>query len=150
MKDSDAKHPTLPVLPCACANLRRASRAVTQLYDRELRGTGLNMPQFTLLQTLALTGTVTQGGFGHVLALDSTTLSRTLRPLQRKGWIRTRLGKDRRERRIELTPEGRAKLERATPSWTRAQRSVVAQIGRERLDALTAALTGIAALARDI
>jgi len=108
------------------------------------------MPQFTLLQTLALMGTVTQGGFGHVLALDSTTLSRTLRPLERKGWIRTRLGKDRRERRIELTTEGRAKLARATPAWARAQRRVLAQIGRERLDGLIAELTAIAALTRDL
>ncbi|HZD40950.1 MAG TPA: hypothetical protein VE131_09530 [Terriglobales bacterium] len=42
----------LPVLPCACANLRRAARAVTRLYDQELRGTGLNVTQLTLLQAL--------------------------------------------------------------------------------------------------
>jgi DNA-binding MarR family transcriptional regulator len=149
-KDSNANQHALPVLPCACANLRRAARALTQFYDRELRGTGLNMPQFTLLQTLALFGTVTQGSLGQILVLDSTTLSRTLRPLEKKSWIRTRMGKDRRERKIELTPLGRAKFKRATSAWNRAQQRVVAQIGQARLDALMSELTTIAELTRDI
>jgi DNA-binding MarR family transcriptional regulator len=110
----------------------------------------LNMPQFTLLQTLALFGTVTQGSLGQILVLDSTTLSRTLRPLEKKSWIRTRMGKDRRERKIELTPLGRAKFKRATSAWNRAQQRVVAQIGQARLDALMSELTAIAELTRDI
>jgi DNA-binding MarR family transcriptional regulator len=147
-KLSNAKEPGPPVLPCACANLRRASRALTQFYDRTLRSAGLNMPQFTLLQTLATTGSVTQGRLGQILVLDSTTLSRTLRPLQRKGWIRTRTGNDRRERRIELTDAGRAQFRRATPAWNRAERRVLAQVGRARLDTLMAELTAIARLSR--
>jgi DNA-binding MarR family transcriptional regulator len=107
------------------------------------------MPQFTLLQTLAEHGIVTQGGLSQILLVDSTTLSRTLRPLERKRWIRTPLGKDRRERRIELTPAGRAKVKGATSAWNRAQRRLVTQIGQERFDALIAELTALAALMRD-
>jgi len=107
------------------------------------------MPQFTLLQVLARVGTVTKGGLGRILVLDGTTLSRTLRSLKKKRWIRTRVGKDARERQIELTATGRAKLERATPAWNRAQHRVIAQIGDERWNALMVELTFIAGITRD-
>ena len=94
-------------LPCACANLRRAMRAVTQLYDGELRGAGLRVTQFTLLQSLAAAGPIRQGHLGDILALDSTTLTRTLRPLLKQGWVRGTHGSDRRVRYLELTPTGR-------------------------------------------
>jgi len=69
--------------------MRRAARAVTQLYDAALRPSGLRITQFTLLQVLATAGApVTQGALGDFLAVDSTTLSRTLRPLERAKWIR--------------------------------------------------------------
>ncbi len=70
---------TLPVLPCACANLRRTARAVTRCTP-ELRATGLEVTQFTLLMTLQVTGETTQGGLGKLLALDTTSLTRMLRP----------------------------------------------------------------------
>src|SRR2546427_12967726 len=90
----------LPALPCACASLRRASRAVTQLYEQALRPSGIRITQFTLLQFLALAGRpITQGTLGQLLALDSTTLSRTLKPLESAGWIRSTAGPDGRERR---------------------------------------------------
>ena len=112
MRSLPKKTAPLRVLPCACANLRRASRAVSQLYAEHLRPTGLTMPQFTLLQALALAGELTQAGLGQILVLDSTTLTRTLRPLEDRGWIRRRAGKDRRERRIVLTRTGRAVFRR--------------------------------------
>jgi DNA-binding MarR family transcriptional regulator len=129
--------------------LARASRALTQLYDRELRRCGLTMPQFTLLQVLARVGTATKGGLSRILVLDGTTLSRTLRPLKKRRWIRTRVSKDRRKRQIELTAAGRARLERATPAWGRAQQRVIAQIGDERWNTLMVELTFIAGVTRD-
>src|SRR5580700_11770970 len=69
----------LPVLPCACANLRRTARAVTRLYNKELRPTGLELTQFTLLMALNITGETTQGDLGKLLALDTTSLTRMLR-----------------------------------------------------------------------
>ena len=130
---------TRPVaLPCACANLRRAARAVTQLYEEELRGTGLRATQFTLLQALGTTGTITQGGLGELLLLDSTTLTRTLRPLVGRGWVRSVPGLDRRERHFQLTAAGRRELDRARPRWELAQqrlRKVLGDTGWERLQA---------------
>ena len=112
---------SLPTLPCACATLRRAARAVTQLYDAALRDAGLRTTQFTILQALSLTGARPQGALGEILALDSTTLTRTLKLLADQGWIGSAPGKDRRERRWELTRAGHQVLDRSLPMWERAQ-----------------------------
>src|SRR5262249_10126218 len=81
-----------PALPCACATLRRATRAVTQLYNTALRETGLEVTQFTFLQFLALAGETAQAGMAHALAIDSTTLTRSIKPLLVSGWIAERSG----------------------------------------------------------
>jgi|SRR5437867_7027929 len=112
---------SLPVLACACASLRRTARAVTQLYEAELQGTGLRIGQFTLLQALEQMGSASQGALGRLLALDATTLSRALPPLERAGWMHAAAGRDRREVRWTLTPAGRRRLASALPAWERAQ-----------------------------
>jgi DNA-binding MarR family transcriptional regulator len=113
---------SLPRLACACASLRRTARVVTLLYETELQGTGLRITQFTLLQALEqMGGAASQGALGRLLALDATTLSRTLPPLERAGWIRAARGTDRREVRWSLTPAGRRRLAGAGPAWERAQ-----------------------------
>jgi DNA-binding MarR family transcriptional regulator len=88
----------LPLLPCACANLRRAARAVTRLYNRELRSERIEITKFTLLMALDQAGEISQGKLGKFLALDSTTLTRILEPLKQRGWIQEREGEDRRFR----------------------------------------------------
>jgi DNA-binding MarR family transcriptional regulator len=119
----------LPHLPCASANLRRAARAVSQLYEEELRGSGLRGTQFSLLQALQIAGPLTQGELGEVLFIDSTTLSRTLRPLVKNGWIAERQGSDKRERVLSLSASGRKKVEQVIPHWQRAQRRFKRAIG---------------------
>src|SRR5262245_1204422 len=136
--------PKLPILPCACANLRRAARAVSQLYDEELRGTGLTIAQFTLLQALDLVGEIAQGSLGRLLVIDSTTLTRTLKPLEREGWIRRRTGEDRREREIVLTSAGRSRFKRAVPAWNRAQDRVRRRVGRRQWAKLMKELSRVA------
>lgn len=122
----------LPALPCACASIRRAARAVTQLYDGELRGTGLGVGQFNLLQALSRAGEVSQGRLGERLSIDSTTLTRTLSHLRRQGWIAVRIGSDRRERLISLTASGRRQLKLSQPRWERAQERLRATLGDRR------------------
>jgi DNA-binding MarR family transcriptional regulator len=112
---------TLPVLPCACANLRRTARAVTRMYNQELLATGLELTQFTLLMALNITGETTQGNLGKLLALDTTTLTRMLRLLTKHGWIGVKAGDDRRQRLLRLTPSGRQKLQQSRPHWESAQ-----------------------------
>src|SRR5271156_4250379 len=115
------KRPTAPVLPCMCASLRRASRAITQLYEQALVPAGLSATQFTILQTLSLAGEVTQGELARILAMDSTTLTRTLAVMSRSGWITKRRGKDRRQWRMRSSAAGKTLFEQALPHWQKAQ-----------------------------
>lgn len=119
----------LAILPCACANLRRAARAVTRLYNQELRTTGLELTQFTLLMASNVAGETTQGNLGKLLALDSTSLTRMLRLLTKRGWIGVKAGDDRRQKLLRLTPSGREKLEHSRPHWERAQRRLQRNLG---------------------
>jgi DNA-binding MarR family transcriptional regulator len=116
-------------LPCACANLRRAARIVTQRYDRQLQPAGIKTTQFTLLQALTRAGSISQGNLGELLGLDSTTLTRTLALLRRKGWIQTKPGQDRRELRLTLTAEGKRKYLSALHYWQLGQRQLRKVLG---------------------
>jgi DNA-binding MarR family transcriptional regulator len=116
-------------LPCACANLRRASRIVTQRYDQQLHPAGIKATQFTLLQALVTAGDISQGKLGELLGLDSTTLTRTMALLRRKGWIQARAGEDRRELRLTLTEKGKRKYQSALPYWQSSQRRLRRALG---------------------
>jgi DNA-binding MarR family transcriptional regulator len=128
--------PLTPSLPCMCASLRRTSRALSQLYEDALRPVGLRATQFTVLQTLSLAGEVTQGELGQILAMDSTTLTRTLTIMGRHGWIAKRRGEDRREWRMRLSKAGEIELKRAVPHWEKAQTQLQRQLGKELSDNL--------------
>jgi DNA-binding MarR family transcriptional regulator len=135
---------TLAVLPCACANLRRTARAVTKMYNHELRDTGLELTQFTLLMALNLTGEVTQGNLGKLLALDTTSLTRMLRLLIKRGWIGVKAGEDRRQRLLRLTPSGQQKLEQSQRDWERAQKRLRQSLGEARWTQMGGLLADIA------
>lgn len=127
---------SLRELPCVCASIRRAARAVTRRYDRELRKGGLRSTQFALLQALDLAGTLTQRRLGSLLSADSTRLTRTLAPLIDAGWVKDERGEDRRERHLRLTHSGQRKYQEALPGWRRAQNQLKKIVGHdwERLE----------------
>jgi len=114
-----------------CGNFRRTARALTQLYDQALRPLGLRATQFTILQFLSLAGEVSQGHLGEMLAMDSTTLTRTLEIMARRGWIAERRGEDRRERWLRLAKAGEAQLNRALPAWEKVQTRLRRQVGEQ-------------------
>ena len=126
----------MPILECMCASFRRASRALTQHYGEALRPLGLTSTQFTILQALSLAGTVSQGRLGEILAMDSTTLTRTLDIMARKDWIEKLQGRDRRERRVGLSKSGLAQLNRALPIWKKVQARLRRKLGAEPWQAL--------------
>jgi DNA-binding MarR family transcriptional regulator len=126
----------LPALPCTCASLRRAARLLTQRYEEALRPVGLRASQFTVLQMLSLVGEANQGEIARVLAMDSTTLTRTLGVMTRSGWLARRHGDDRREWRFRLAPGGQKKLKQALPRWERVQETLRRKLGQSRWDAL--------------
>lgn len=138
----------LPALPCACASLRRAARAVTRAYEAELRDSGLKPTQFTLLWVLDRKGPNTQGALGEILAIESSTLTRTLAPLEEAGWIRAAAGDDARETRWSLTPAGKRKVARTLPAWERAQSALRTRLGAAPWGRLLTDLAAVASAAR--
>jgi DNA-binding MarR family transcriptional regulator len=116
-------------LPCACQNLRRAARILTRIYDQELKKAGIEITQFGLLTALTLTGGATQKRLSGGFAMDSTTLSRTLDRMQKRGWIDAKPGTDKREHIFELTAAGKRQLAKAQPCWNRAESRLRNQLG---------------------
>ncbi|MDQ2775998.1 MAG: MarR family winged helix-turn-helix transcriptional regulator [Acidobacteriota bacterium] len=116
-------------LPCACQSLRRLTRVVTRLYDREVRKAGIEISQFGLLAALATLGEANQKTLSAGFAMDSTTLTRTLALLRKRGWIAVRPGKDRRERVFRLTEAGKRQLAAAKPYWEEAERRLRRTVG---------------------
>jgi len=108
-------------LPCASANLRRAARVVTQFYEEALRPTGIRSTQFTLLQALTRAPGLSQKQLAELLGMDSTTLTRTLALLRKRGWVTSQAGDDRRELRLGLTRAGIREYQRTLPYWQSAQ-----------------------------
>lgn len=131
-------------LPCACANLRRAARAVTRMYNHELRPEALEITQFTLLMALDRIGETSQGKLGEILALDSTTLTRMLKPLVKRGWVHAEEGRDRRLRIFRLTTAGREKLRQSHRGWKRAQERLRIAVGDKTMNELPALLAEVA------
>ncbi len=123
-------------LPCLSASFRRASRVLTQHYETAIRPLGLRGTQFTLLQALSLTGEVSQGKLGEILGIDSTTLTRTLAIMERRGWVASRSGEDRRERLLSLSKAGKAEYKRALPYWEKVQQELRARFGYKRWNEL--------------
>lgn len=122
----------LSQLPCLCAGLRRSARALTQLYEEALRPLGLRATQFTILQVLATTGELSQSRLAGMLALDVTTLTRTLEIMRRHGWIAGRPGEDRRWHFWRLAKPGESLLARALPVWEKQQSRLRRRLGSRR------------------
>jgi DNA-binding MarR family transcriptional regulator len=107
---------------CLCLHVQRAARAVARRYDEALRPLGLTNGQFSLLMALNRPEAPSMGQVSAVLAVDRTTLTASLKPLERRGLVRVTVDEaDRRSRRMALTPAGRATLTAALPLWEQAQ-----------------------------
>ena len=134
---------TLPALPCACANLRRAARAVTRLYNQELLSDGIEITQFTLLMALNQVDEISQGELGELLALDSTSLTRMLKLLKDHGWVQAKEGDDRRFRFFRLTKAGREKFQQCAPHWKHAEGQLRDALGEKKMRELGAVLAEV-------
>jgi DNA-binding MarR family transcriptional regulator len=107
---------------CLCMHVRRAARALARRYDEALRPVGLTNGQFSLLMSLNRPEPATMGDVASLLAMDRTTLTANLKPLQRRGLLTMSADSaDKRKARLALTEAGRDLLVAATPIWRRAQ-----------------------------
>lgn len=122
---------------CYCAILRRATRAVTNLYDAELAPAGLTVAQYALLNGLERLGPCSITRAAEALGLDRTTLGRNLKPLVGGGLIDLAAEqKDRRERLVRVSAKGRQAISRCRRGWLAAQRRIETRLSRERLGLL--------------
>lgn len=126
---------------CLCLHVRKASRAITQVFDLHLASTGLKATQINLLMAVNALKSPTIGALADALATDSTTLTRTLKPLVRDGLLtQSTDSKDRRSKRIALSSEGLSALDLAMPAWQAAQSAVASHLGSAAVQAILPAL----------
>lgn len=135
---------------CVCGSVRRAARAITQLYDAMLRPSGLRITQFGILGAAAAMSPITLTRLANATVTDRTTLTRNLRLLEEQGLIRVDAGGDRREREISITRDGTDALQRAFPLWQKAQAQVISGLGPKRLKTLQGELAAATALLRKV
>lgn len=122
---------------CACNQLRRATRAITQRYDRAMAGSGLKVTQLPILVALGAAGELPISVLADALALDRTTLTRNLGVLEQRGLVSTRAGDDdARVRTVSLTRDGSDVVAGALARWHEMQSTVEQRFGRDRLRAL--------------
>ena len=117
-----------------------------------MRPLGLRATQMTILQVLSRTGEVSQRALGEMLAMDSTSLTRTLAVMSRHGWIAERRGQDRRERWLRLSSAGEKKLRRAEPVWEDVQSRLRHELGKQEWNQLlqmTLRVAGVATMNGD-
>lgn len=132
-----ATPPLIETAQCLCLASRRAARAITRAYDRELRAHGLRATQFSLLAVLSLKGPQAIGDLAETLGADRTTISRNLAPVEARGLIT--IGPhatDARARLARITPTGQALLEAAHASWRKVQTALTEDIGDDTADTL--------------
>src|SRR5665648_701147 len=96
---------------CLCMHVRRAARALARRYDNALRPAGLTNGQFSLMMSLNRPAPPAMGDVAALLAMDRTTLTANLKPLERRGLVEvTADAEDKRSRRLALTQAGRKGL----------------------------------------
>ncbi len=127
-------------MPCYAGSIRQASRIVTQMYDQALKPSGVKITQFGILRLLSVHPGLTTGAMASALAMDSTTLTRTLKIIEENRWIASAPGEDRRERHWKLTRTGEERLEQALPLWKQAQKEFAQLAADVDLDGLTRAV----------
>lgn len=118
---------------CVCANLRKKTRIVTQLYDKILEPTNLKVTQYAMLDNIAKHKAVSVSQLGIILSLDQTTITRNVNLLKKSGYVAiTQDSQDGRTKIISLTAKGIEKLNEAAPIWKELQEKIIHDIGFEQ------------------
>ncbi len=129
---------------CLCLHAQRAARALARHFDEALRPLDLTNGQFSLLMSLNRPEPPSIGNVANFLAMDRTTLTAALKPLERRGLLRVSVDKeDRRSRRLTITAAGRALLAKAFPIWKQNHAGIERPIGKAGADALRTSLRAL-------
>jgi len=135
---------------CASFNFRRTARAVTRLYDMALEESGIRSTQFAILVGIAKNQPVSIGALAAVLVIDSTTLTRSLRLLEKEGLVAISNRAAMRQRFLSITAKGEHILAHSLPAWRKAHERFVATIGSEYWAELRSELERLAHVAIDL
>ena len=134
---------------CVCGSVRKAARAITKIYDDALRPAGLRITQLGILGATIRMEPVTISQLAEATMTDRTTLTRNLKLLERKKFIRIEAGADQREREIKITSRGREALTLAYPIWKETQDRVIKELGEDRWDILRDGLAAVTSLTKE-
>ena len=126
----------LQPLPCYCATVRQAARAITVLYEQMLADSGLHATQYTALQLLDSAPNLSTTELAEALGIDQTTATRTLALIKKAGLASDTIGLDRRQRRWALSAQGQSLVRQLTPRWEAAQEAFEKRLGRAEAEAL--------------
>jgi DNA-binding MarR family transcriptional regulator len=140
--------PTAIDLPCACTTLRKATRAVSRIYDEALAAAGINVTQLAILRAIERAGDAGAplSRLAENLVMDNTSLYRGLGPLIRSRWVVvTQAGKGR-TKLVRLTTKGKRVTDAAAEPWEAAQSKVVEAFGVDRWAALHQSIADLAAV----
>ncbi|WP_439618763.1 MarR family winged helix-turn-helix transcriptional regulator [Shinella sp.] len=130
---------------CLCLHVQRAARALARRFDDALRPHGLTNGQFSLLMALNRPEPPPMGPVASLLAMDRTTLTAALKPLERRGLVKVEADpRDRRGRLLRLTVEGRRLLTQAFPTWKETHAKVDQQLSATDMTALRAGMLALA------
>lgn len=132
--------------PCHCLNIRRASRAVTQFYEKVLEPSGLKVTQYSLLRNLDHAESVSISELAKIMRIDRTTLNRNLKPLINAGFISVQPGEDSRSKQVLLCKAGKAALLNSKDLWCEAQVLLEKYLGEEELSNFEKQLSRLEAL----
>lgn len=132
--------------PCNCLNLRRASQAITEVYDEFIAPSNLKIGQFSLLKHINQLGPISVSDLATIIRLDRTTLVRNLKPLEKSGLVEDISIKGTRNRQLKLTGKGFENYKYAEELWKKAQSFLEEYLGKDNIDTFTKLLSKIEAL----
>jgi DNA-binding MarR family transcriptional regulator len=141
-------HHVVTPLPCACTTIRKASRALSRIYDEALAPAGLTVAQLGVLRAI---GRGAKDGeplsrLAETLVMDRTSLYRALGPMARSGWLRIKDAPKGRTKVVQLSKAGIRATARAGEYWDRVQSRVIGEFGVDRWATLQKAMTDLTAL----
>lgn len=130
---------------CVCLHVQRAARALARHFDEALKSVGLTNGQFSLLMALNRPQPPAISPVAQLLAMDRTTLTAALKPLERQGLVSIAIDpSDRRSRLLTLTAKGHQLLAQAFPIWTAAHADLDSRLGADAMDGLRVGLSALA------
>jgi DNA-binding MarR family transcriptional regulator len=129
---------------CLCLHVQRAARSLARRFDEAFRPLEITNGQFSLLMSLNRPEPPPMGPVANLLAMDRTTLTAALKPLERRGLVRIQKDQnDRRNRTLILTAKGRDLLARAAPVWQRTHAEIERHLSGAKLEELRAGLMAL-------